>query len=88
MFWKAPLSVGTTVYVIDEISASVSSWKISEVTSAGHSCIYRLIKSDGSSFCLFESSRLGKDYYIKREQAIKELERRINDPREKIHKKI
>ena len=82
------MPVDTKVYDIDEVSVSVSSWKISEVTSAGHSCIYRLVKSDGNSFCVYESSRLGKDFFTEQEQAIKELERRINDPRKKIHKKI
>ena len=80
------LDVGSVVYLVSD--NTVSEWFVNEVVSAGHSCLYKLKKNDSSSFCMFDVSRMGKDLFSNRDDALKELERRLDDKGKKFRKKI
>ena len=82
-FFKQCLNCGDKVYIVD---GGVSSWEVSEVISAGHSQLYKLKK--GESFCMYEQSRIGKDVFTSKGDALKELERRKDGKDKKIFKKL
>ncbi len=71
LFGKTP-DVGDTVYIVNQ--GSVSDWSVAELVRAGHSLLYKLKKED--SFCVYEQSRLGKDMFVSKEDALKELSKK------------
>ncbi len=82
-FFRQGLNRGDKVYIVD---GGVSSWDVDDVISAGHSALYKLKKGD--SFCMFEQSRIGKDVFTSKEDALKELERRKDGKDKKVFKKL
>lgn len=67
---------GTLVYVVDGLK--VSEWII---TGNWPDRQYKLKKNDSDSFCFFDDSRFGYDFFISKNDADKELERRMNGKR-------
>ncbi len=86
LIFKTFLDVGTNVYLVN--GPALSPWTVSEVISAGHSPLYKLQKDGTDSFCILESSRLGKDMFLDRDDALAEFERRHSENGKAIRKKI
>lgn len=84
-FFRQNLNCGDTVFMVS--ARAVSEWVIDEIISAGHSHLLKL-KKGTDSFCLVEQSRIGKDIFLSKDEAIKETEKQKDEQGRKIFKKI
>ncbi len=68
--------VGSKIYELTS-NNNISEWIVSDILTSGRTKSFKLSKEDCSSFCVYESSSLGRDIFMDYESAKKEKERRM-----------